>query len=102
MPDLAASDSVPASTPVVWRGVRCSRMAEKGMGVPPGGCVAGRDFEQVMAVRDEQITGVSGTTGATLRHRRTNMQCKTFCQSKTVLIVPGCDMYRMRKESLLH
>lgn len=66
------------------------------------GCVAGRDFEQVMAVRDWQITSVSGTTGVTLRHQRTNTQHKTFCQSKAVLIIPGCDMYHMRKESLLH
>lgn len=62
--------------------------------------MAARDFEQVMAVRDQQITGVSGTTGVTLRYQRTNMQHKTFCQSKAVLIVPGCDMYRRRKEPL--
>lgn len=66
------------------------------------GCVAGSDFEQVMAVRDQQITGVSETTGVTLRHQRTNTQHKMFCQSKAVLIVPGCDMYCMRKESPLH
>lgn len=64
--------------------------------------MADSDFEQVNAVRDQQITGVSGTTGVTLRYQRTNTQHKTFCQSKAVLIVPGCDTFRMRKESLLH
>ena len=64
--------------------------------------MASRDFEPVMAVRDQQITGVLETTGVTLRHQRTNMQHKTFCQSKAVLIVPGCDMYCKRKGSLLH
>lgn len=95
---------VPCQPQPLWPGEAFSALgvAEKGTGVYQAGCVAGGDLEQVMAVRDQQITGVSGTTGVTLRHQRTNMQHKTFCQSKAVLIVPGYDMYRMRKESPLH
>lgn len=65
---------VQCQPPPLWPGEAANALEwqRKERGYHQVGCMAGRDFEQVMAVRDQQITGVSETTGVTLRHQRTN------------------------------